>query len=92
MAFQAKWRDANLQRNAHAIRVRQDARANDPSMTPDERAHRIERLKSPLMAREHDQNVALGHHENVRQGQLVMREAIAADDDDALHWYGVRHV
>ena len=81
MAHQAPWRDAILQRNAHRIRVRKDERANDPNATPDVRAHRAERLKSPLMAREHDQNIA--HI----PGALVFREAVAADDDDVAHFY-----
>jgi len=84
MAYQAKWRDAILQRNAHTIRVLNDGRANDAASTPDERGFRIERLKSALMARDHDDQI---RHV---PGALVFREAAAADAEDVAHFYGVK--
>jgi hypothetical protein len=81
MSHQAKWRDSILQKNAHKIRIRQDVRVNDASASPDVRLHRAERLRSPLMAQEHDQQIA-----HV-PGALVFRQACAADDDDVNHFY-----
>jgi hypothetical protein len=84
MAHQARWRDAIIHRNAHNIRVLKDGRANDPTVTPDVRAHRVERLQSPLMAREHDNSIA-----HV-PGALEFREACANDAEDVATFYGVK--
>jgi hypothetical protein len=87
MAHQAPWRDAIIQRNAHRIRAAKDPLANDPNSTPDERAFRIARLRSPMMAQQHDQQVAFGHDDHIRQAVLTMREAIAASDEDVATFY-----
>jgi hypothetical protein len=82
MAYQSKWRDDIRANNANRIRVLKDGRANDAGMTPDERAFRIARLQSSLMARDHDNSIA-----HV-PGALEFREACAADDDDVMTFYG----
>jgi hypothetical protein len=82
MAYQAPFRVEQLERNAHRIRVARDPVMNDPTRTPDVKAFRAERLKSPLMARDHDQNITGS------DGVRVLREAVAQDDDDTFHFIG----
>jgi hypothetical protein len=71
MAHQAPWRDAVLVENSHAIRVRNDGLAADPNATPDERAHRIARLTSPLLAQDYTRQCT--------DSEAVWQEALAAD-------------
>jgi hypothetical protein len=71
MAHQAPWRDAVLVKNSHAIRVRNDEQANDPSATPDVRAYRIARLASPLLAQDYTRQCT--------DAEAAWQEALAAD-------------
>lgn len=83
MAYQAPFRVRQLERAAHRIRVNRDPVVNDPTLTAEEKAHRAERLRSPLMAMDHDAKIA-----HV-PGALLFRQAVAADDDDdVMHFYG----